>query len=372
MKKKYTEQEIHRVMGQDIDLPESVNSKIDVTLQKIREQNNVTPYVKRPRTWKRSVAAAAICILALSGITVTAATLSGWNPDVAKRFQADEKKQKILSDKKVTTPVEAQVENGGYIVKMEQALFSDQYMYFYFTITAPKGQTISNSLGFKETSLLVDGEEFLDKYMGSYYSGVPDIESLQTDWNSNSIHYEFWIQNSEGENLSGKTMTVRFKDMYFGNTQDETNIVQGPTGTWNVSWKMDYESSEQDFEVEQKLDGDDITVKKITLSPISISVDYDWKRVKKTVSVINEDGTEGTMERYEEPSVCAEALKLKDGTVEELDTSGMGEVGFVSQNEKDSTYRVSFGCGKVIDVDDVVSVIFHSDESEQDYEVMIK
>lgn len=372
MKKKYTEQEIHKIMGQDMELPECVNSKIDETLQQIREQNKVTTYSKKQRTWKKSVAAAAICILALSGITVTAATLSGWNQDVAKRFQADEKKQKMLSYKKVTVPVEAQAENGGYTIKLEQTLSSNRYMYFYFTITAPEGQTISNDLGFKEVSLLVDGEDFSDdKYMGSYCSGVPDEESLQEDWNSSSIHYEFWIQ-LEGENLSGKTMTARFKDMQFGTTQDEANMVQGPTGTWDVSWKMDYESSEQEFKVEQKLDKDDITVKKITLSPISISVDYDWKRVKKTVSVIYEDGTEGTMERDVDPPVWAEALKLKDGTVEELDTSGMGEFGFVSQDEEEDTYRISYGCGKVIDVDNVVSVIFHSDESGEDYEVPIK
>lgn len=374
MKKKYTEQDIQKVMGQDMELPESVNSKIDETLQKIREQNRVTPYTKKQKTWKRSVAAAAIGILALSGITVTAATLSGWNKDVAKRFQADEKQQKELSEKKVTVPVEAQAENGGYTIKLEQALCAEQYMYLYFTITAPEGQTISNDIGFEEVTLLVDGKDIADdEYMGGYCSGVPDEELLKEEQAGNVLHYEFWVQlDSTGESLSGKTMTANFKNMYFGTTQNETDIVQGPTGTWDVSWQMDYESSEQDFEVNQKLNEDDITVKKIVLSPISISIDYDWKRIKKTVPVIYQDGTEGTVEKYEEPTVWAKALKLKDGTVEEPDTSGMEEIGFVSQDDRDNTYRIRYGCGKVIDVDNVVAVIFHSDESGQDYEVPMK
>lgn len=372
MKKKYTEQEIREVMKQDMELPESVNSKIDETLQKIREQNRVTPYVKKQRTWKKSVAAAALCILALSGITVTAATLSSWNKDVAKRFQVDEEQQKELSEKKVTVPVEAQAENGGYTIKLEQALYSDQYMYLYFTITAPEGQTVPNDLSFKEASLLVDGEDLADKYMGGYFSGVLDEESMQEDWNSNSIHYEFWVEKFEGGNLSGKTMTVSFKDMYFGTTQDEENIVQGPAGTWDISWKMDYESSEQDFEVNQKLDKDEVTVKKITLSPISISVDYDWRRIKETVKVIQEDGTEGSMERYKDIPVWPAAVKMADGTITDLEATGPGRCGFASKDETDSTYRVSNACGKVIDVENVVSVLFHSNESGQDYEVAIR
>lgn len=382
MKKNNMEQRLHRVMGQEMEVPESVNLRIDETLRKIKNENQsqsesqgeITPFVKKEKHWKRNVAAAAACVLALSGITVTAATLSGWNQDVAKKFSVDEKRQKMLSDKKVTVPVEAQAENGGYRIKLEQALCSDQYMYLYFTITAPEGENISNDIGFHGVSLLADGEDISDdKYMGGYCSGVPDEEVLQEDWNSNSIHYEFWVQmDEERESLSGKTMTARFKDMYFGTTQDEENIVQGPTGTWDLSWKLDYESSEQDFTVNQKLEQENTVVKKISLSPISIAVEYDWKREKETVTVINQDGTEGTTELYKDPEVWPAALKLKDGTVEELDTSGMGEGGYVSQDEKDSTYRVSNGCGKVIDVDNVVSVIFHSNETEQDYEVSIR
>lgn len=378
MKKNNIEQKLHKIMGQKMEVPESVNLRIDETLQKIKNENQsqVIPFVKKESRWKRNIAAAAACILALSGITVTAATLSGWNQDVAKKFQADEKKQKMLTDKKVTVPVEAQAENEGYRIKLEQTLCSDQYMYFYFTVTAPEGESISNDLGFQDVTLLVDGKEPLSEgkehseeaYLGGYCSGVPDRESLQEDWNSNSVHYEIWVQvDNEGKSLSGKTMTARFQDMYFGMSQDEANIVQGPRGTWDVSWKMDYESSEQEFQVDCKLDKDDTTVKKISLSPISIAVEYDWKRVKEEVEVVYEDGTEGTIEQNKELEVWPAALKLKDGTVEEIDTSGPGQVGYIS--ETGTTYRISFGCGKVMDVDKAAAVIFHSNATEQDYEV---
>lgn len=369
------EQKLHKIMRQEMEIPESVNIKIDETIQKIKSdnQNQITSVVKKERHWKRNVAAAAACILALSGITVTAATLSGWNQDLAKRFQADERKQKMLSDKKVTAPVDAQAENGGYCIKLEQALCSDHYMYLWFTITAPEGETISNDLGFSGVSLLADGEDIAgDKFRGSYDSGIPDGES-QEDWNSNSIHYEFWIQlDDEGESLAGKTMTARFQDMYFGSTQDEGNIVQGPAGTWDVSWKLEYESSEKEFQVDQKLDQENITVKKVILSPISIAVEYEWERVKEAITVIDEDGTERIREQYKDPEIGPAALKLKDGTVENLDTSGAGSSGYVSGDETDHIYRTSVGCGKIIDVDNVAAVIFHSSVTEQDYEVPIR
>lgn len=358
MEKNYTKQDIARILKNDIETPEVVTMKMNQTLNEIRE----TKRKKKSKAMRWQAAAAVMGIMLIGTVTVGAAGFFLWHPDVAERFDANEAQQQELEAQKVTVPVDASCTNQGVTVSLEQSLMTEKYMYIYFKITAPKDMKLSQNTFFQNSSLLLNGKDAEASYCG----GVPDFSEDGTD---NVTYWEYFVEWTDKNDLSGQEMTARFENLIESDMakDQDTTLVEG---TWDVTWNLEYSPSEQTFVLNQPIEGEDITVKEVTISPISIEVVYDWARKEIEETIIDENGEEEICSEFADPVVFAAQYRMKDGTVQDISCGGMGSGGYVS--EEDDTYVTSFGCDKVYTVEDIESIIFMNAETEATYEMKLQ
>lgn len=359
----YSEKKIMRILKGEADVPKEVTARIDQTIRQIKENSGDRNMRKRGF---RCHAAAAVAVIILFGtVTAGAAGFFLWNQDVAEMFGADEAQQRELVQKKVTGPVEADAEDQGVTISLEQSLATEKYMYLYFKITAPKGMKLSERTFFEEQELLVDGERLKLNYSGGIQEGTKDPEE-------HVIYWEYFVKCSERDYMNGKELTAHFQNMiqFQEDRTLEPELVQ--EGSWDVSWTVEYASTEQMFEINQPLQGSDTVVKNIVISPISMEVTYDLPRKKVPIQAYTEDGE--TEERFEwaEPDVIPSQYRMKDGTLEDIVTGVIGSAGYLNTDESDTTYVTSFGCRKVYSTDEICGVVFVNQNTNQTYELTLR
>lgn len=361
MAKNYTKQDMVRILKSDIEIPEVVELQMQKTFDEIKECSKQTKKRKRSLRWQ--AAAAIMGIMVIGTVSVGAAGFFLWHPDVAEKFEANEVQQQELEIKKVTvpTPQEASCTDNGVTISLEQSLMTEKYMYLYFKITAPEEMKLSEYTFFRNTELRLNGEP-LD---ASYCGGLPDFSEDGTD---NVTYWEYFVELQEKTDVNGKQMTAHFETMEESDKADVGPIIA--EGKWDVTWTLDYQPSEQVFAINQPIEKENITVKDVTISPISIEVAYDWARKEVERIIIDENGNEEKGSELAEPVIYAAQYRMKNGTVEDISCGGMGSAGYVSADE--DTYVVSFGCDKVYTVEDIESIIFMNSETEAAYEFKLQ
>ena len=84
-------------------------------------------------------------------------------------------------------------------------------------------------------------------------------------------------------------------------------------------------------------------------------VEYDFPRREIEEEYINENGVPGTVTMLAEPP-AAMGVKLKDGTVIKYLYIGPGQGGYSEENG--DTYALLMAADRVIDVDEIESILF--------------
>lgn len=79
---------------------------------------------------------------------------------------------------------------------------------------------------------------------------------------------------------------------------------------------------------------ENITVKSIDISPISMKVTYDWKKTLHEIEGVDANGDKAGWEEEDVPSIYPAQYRLKDGTLVTIDKNGMGATGRDGENEK--------------------------------------
>lgn len=361
MAENYSKQEVIRILKNEIDTPEVVTRQMNCAFRKLGDQKERKCSRKRSFRWQ--AAAALMCAVIIGSVTTRAAGFFLWNQDVAEKFEADKAQQQALEAKKVTAPVEARAVGHGVTVELEQSLMTEKYMYLYFKIIVPDDMKLSGETMFENSRLLINGKD-ID---ASYNGGILDFIEDGTD---NVTYLEYFVQWADKREMSGQELTAHFENLVeVEKAEVSKKLIEG---TWDVTWTIEYAPSEETFAVNQTLEGADITVKEITISPISLEVSYDWKRQWTEEPAVDEEGNDFVHRELREPSVYASQYRMKDGNLLEIDCGGMGSYGYASEDENDNTYIVSLGLTKVYTPDDIRSVIFTDRESGQTYEVPIR
>lgn len=360
MADRYGRQDIIRILKSDIETPEVVTAQMNRAFRQIGTEPEKKAVRRKKRGLRWQIAVAVMEAMMLGTVTVGAAGFILWNPDVAERFEASEEQQKALEEQKVAVPAEAGASANGVTVSLEQYLATEKYMYLYFKITAPEDMKLTQETFFENSGLLINGEEMEANYSG----GIPDLSEDGTD---NVIYWEYFVQWVDKQKISGQEMTAHFDNLLERNEAEITKTLV--EGTWDVTWNLEYEPSEETFAVNQPLEGTDITVKSITISPISLEVTYDLPRKMEQIEVIDENSNKITRNEYEEPDIYASQYRMKDGSVEDINAGGPDSEGYQNTDESDNTYVVSSGCTKVYTVEDIESIIFVNRETNQTYDV---
>ena len=360
-----------KILQEDVELSEVVLSKANHALEMIRQEetenmaaDNQKNSKKNTRRIKSQVAAAAaVCVLAVGGVSAVAAIHHNWGRGMSGNIQATDTEQQKLTDDGVAVvyPEKEEYENlkvtnNGVTIAPDTVIVDAQFAYLSFTISGynlPEG----DEPGFEEVNMTSDDMEI--NMFGGMYDGIvcneegapvyEDGSELQfTDSGDIVSHYydengnlEYFIQAhiaEAGDTMLGKTVKVDFKNL---GTLYKTEFTDGVEGDWNFEITLPSVSSAKEFDVNKAIDGTSFTLTKLEISPVSLNATY-----------TTDNAPEANQDDLGVP--CVKGVVLKDGSRLPYLTDG-GSIGY-TDDSKTEAYNV-FGYDRVIDVDNVKALI---------------
>ncbi len=375
-----------KILQEDIELSEVVLSKANHALEMIRQEetenmadNNQKKYKKNARRMKSQAAAvAAVCLLAVGGVSAVAAIHHNWGRGMSGNIQATDTEQQKLTDDGVAVvypekeDYEAlKVTNNGVTIAPNTVIVDAQFAYLSFTIS---GYEVAEGEepGFEDVNITSD--DIGIDMSGSMYDGIvsneegapvyEDGSELQfTDSGDIVSHYydengnlEYFIQahiSEAGDTMLGKTVKVDFKNL---GTLNKAEFTDGVEGDWNFEISLPGVSSAKEYDVNKAIDGTSFTLTKLEISPVSLNATY-----------TTDNAPEANQDDLGVP--CVKGVVLKDGSRLPYLTDG-GSIGY-TDDSKTEAYNI-LGYDRVIDVDNVKALIISPKDGVATVEVDIE
>ena len=360
-----------KILQEDVELSEVVLSKANHALEMIRQEetenmaaDNQKNSKKNTRRIKSQVAAAAaVCVLAVGGVSAVAAIHHNWGRGMSGNIQATDTEQQKLTDDGVAVvyPEKEEYEalkvtNNGVTIAPNTVIVDAQFAYLSFTIS---GYNLNegDEPGFEDVNITSDDMGI--NMSGGMYDGIvsneegapvyEDGSELQfTDSGDIVSHYydengnlEYFIQAhiaEAGDTMLGKTVKVDFKNL---GTLYKAEFTDGVEGDWNFEITLPSVSSAREFDVNKAIEGTSFTLTKLEISPVSLNATY-----------TTDNAPEANQDDLGVP--CVKGVVLKDGSRLPYLTDG-GSIGY-TDDSKTEAYNV-FGYDRVIDVDNVKALI---------------
>lgn len=376
------------IFSEEIELSEIVLSKTNQAFEMIKQEDTdhmKNPNISRDKKFfkKQAAALAGVCILAVSSISAVAAIHHYWGRGMKGNIQASDTQQQELTENGVAKVYRENpdysslsVTDNGITIAPDTVIVDDRFAYMSFRIS---GYSVADGVepGFDMVNVYQgdDPEDYASwiNMTGTMYNGIisdengtpvyEDGSSLQnyedgsiicryTDSNGNM---EYIIQASiakENDSLLGKTIHVNFKNLGTFSKGEFTSAVEG---NWNFEIILSDVSSSQDIKVSQKVEGTGFVMEDISISPISIKVNY---------SVI--EAPEENEDDLGIPDV--KGVVLKDGTKIPYLTDG-GGTGY-TDSTKSHAYQIA-GYDRVVDVDEIAALIVLTSYENEKVEIPI-
>lgn len=360
-----------KILQEDVELPEVVLSKANHALEMIRQEetenmaaDNQKNSKKNTRRIKSQVAAAAaVCVLAVGGVSAVAAIHHNWGRGMSGNIQATDTEQQKLTDDGVAVvyPEKEEYEalkvtNNGVTIVPDTVIVDAQFAYLSFTIS---GYEVAEGEepGFEDVNITSDDMGI--NMSGGMYDGIvsneegapvyEDGSELQfTDSGDIVSHYydengnlEYFIQAhiaEAGDTMLGKTVKVDFKNL---GSLYKAEFTDGVEGDWNFEITLPSVSSAKEFDVNKAIDGTSFTLTKLEISPVSLNATY-----------TTDNAPEANQDDLGVP--CVKGVVLKDGSRLPYLTDG-GSIGY-TDDSKTEAYNI-LGYDRVIDVDNVKALI---------------
>ena len=383
------------IFPEEIELSEIVLNKMNHAFEIIKKEDSgymKASTDKRKKFFiKQAAAVAGVCILAVSSISAVAAIHHYWSRGMSGSLQASDKEQQELMENGIakvyredTDYQSLAVTNQGITVVPDTIITDGRFARMSFRVS---GYSLADreEPGFDRVNVYqgddsADLGSRFDIYGGGMYNGVIPDENMNSMYEDGSplefyedggyIHHYTdsngdmeYIMNigivDQSDSLLGKTIRVELKD--FGITsysivfeeQEEYHIPEFITkveGNWNFEIPLPDVSSTRDIEVGQEIEGTCFVIESVSISPISMKIDY---------SVI--ESPEVKEDDLEIPTVLG--VVLKDGTRIPNLLSGGGGAGYTDL-ARTAAYQYN-SYYRVIDVDEVAALIvlpYHKDE----------
>ena len=360
-----------KILQEDVELPEVVLSKANHALEMIRQEetenmaaDNQKNSKKNTRRIKSQVAAAAaVCVLAVGGVSAVAAIHHNWGRGMSGNIQATDTEQQKLTDDGVAVvyPEKEEYEalkvtNNGVTIVPDTVIVDAQFAYLSFTISGynlPGGEEpgfedvniTSDDMGINMSGGMYDGivcnEEGAPVYEDGSELKFTDSGDIVNHYYDENGNLEYFIQAhiaEAGDTMLGKTVKVDFKNL---GSLYKTEFTDGVEGDWNFEITLPSVSSAKEFDVNKAIDGTSFTLTKLEISPVSLNATY-----------TTDNAPEANQDDLGVP--CVKGVVLKDGSRLPYLTDG-GSIGY-TDDSKTEAYNV-FGYDRVIDVDNVKTLI---------------
>ena len=360
-----------KILQEDVELPEVVLSKANHALEMIRQEetenmaaDNQKNSKKNTRRIKSQVAAAAaVCVLAVGGVSAVAAIHHNWGRGMSGNIQATDTEQQKLTDDGVAVvyPEKEEYEalkvtNNGVTIVPDTVIVDAQFAYLSFTISGynlPEGEEpgfedvniTSDDMGINMSGGMYDGivcnEEGAPVYEDGSDLKFTDNGDIVNHYYDENGNLEYFIQAhiaEAGDTMLGKTVKVDFKNL---GSLYKTEFTDGVEGDWNFEITLPSVSSAKEFDVNKAIDGTSFTLTKLEISPVSLNATY-----------TTDNAPEANQDDLGVP--CVKGVVLKDGSRLPYLTDG-GSIGY-TDDSKTEAYNI-LGYDRVIDVDNVKALI---------------
>lgn len=360
-----------KILQEDVEPSEVVLSKANHALEMIRQEetenmaaDNQKNSKKNTRRIKSQVAAAAaVCVLAVGGVSAVAAIHHNWGRGMSGNIQATDTEQQKLTDDGVAVvyPEKEEYEalkvtNNGVTIVPDTVIVDAQFAYLSFTISGynlPEGEEpgfedvniTSDDMGINMSGGMYDGivcnEEGAPVYEDGSELKFTDNGDIVNHYYDENGNLEYFIQAhiaEAGDTMLGKTVKVDFKNL---GSLYKAEFTDGVEGDWNFEITLPSVSSAKEFDVNKAIDGTSFTLTKLEISPVSLNATY-----------TTDNAPEANQDDLGVP--CVKGVVLKDGSRLPYLTDG-GSIGY-TDDSKTEAYNI-LGYDRVIDVDNVKALI---------------
>jgi len=312
-----------------IDMDESKkNELVDYLSREAAEHTSVVKMPKRS-SWRRMllrVAAAVVaCTVMAGGVAYAAGPYMTLSDAFDALFNGAPARTEVMDS--IGRPVGAAAYANGVTISAD-AIIGDASSYsIVYSITWEDG--VPDAVAENVVDLYMDGGSHVLGSSGSAGSAY----FYDNDPSDNTVHYveQLFIDSADG--IIGRTCTVDFdRILHIAAESADPDSAQTVVaeGGWNLRFTIDYQDESIALPTGQALaiDGRDTTVTALTISPVSLLVEYDVQsgddtdalaepqelpavRDLGTITIVMNDGSRMTFES----DTCAASVSMGDGIV---------------------------------------------------------
>ena len=380
-------------LQQNIEIPDIVTEKANMAFEQIRKDagsssDKIVTYQKSvKKSRKKYVIAALIATMTVGAVSAYAA-YTNWSHGMKEELRISEEQQKNLEANGMAAFSDASVTDAGVTVTAQQSITDNYYTYLSFKV---EGYSVEKGVqpDFETISVTADGQDV--SWGGRFYDGMisgndgmfvnadgsePEteadgsmIENYMMD--DGSLEYHMILKSHEKGFFTGKQLHVELENL---GTVAKAQYFPDIEGNWILDMTLGGADTARYIETCEKLGDTETIVTGVELSPVSMRVTYDFPKTEPRMEEFEDENGEIQTIAWPAQPPFAFGIRLKDGTVMKYISAGSESTGYTS--EEGQEYVVSFPLDRVIDPDQVETVLFSEYDEENGkqltYEVPLK
>lgn len=317
---------------------------------------------------KRAAGIFLAAVVACAGITATAAYFH-WSRSVEEGMQVTEEQKVQLEEEHAVAFAMQECTKQGVTITAEQSITDNYFAHIVFRVD---GYTLADGAepAFESMDIKVDGTDDFD-WTAEFYDGLitgPDGRAVYADGSpidydsgeslarfvmkDGSLEYMITLACHDKGYFINKPIHVELKNL--GTVAKAEYLKTDVEDTWSFDWNLQGKDSVEVYALQAPLGDSGAVVTKAELSPVSIHAEYDFPMKQVTEEGIDENGQPIEVHTFAEPPFLS-GVKMKDGTLYPYLMDG-GSMGY--DNEDLNTYMVTFATDRIIDVEQVESLLF--------------
>ncbi|RGD64228.1 DUF4179 domain-containing protein [Lachnospiraceae bacterium OF09-6] len=368
-------------LQQNIEIPDIVTEKANMAFEQIRKDagsssDKIVTYqkpVKKSR--KKYVTAALIATMTVGAVSAYAA-YTNWSHGMKEELRISEEQQKNLEANGMAAFSDASVTDAGVTVTAQQSITDNYYTYLSFKV---EGYSVEKGVqpDFETISVTANGQDV--SWGGRFYDGMisgndgmvvnadgsaPETEadgSMIENYvmDDGSLEYHMILKSHEKGFFTGKQLHVELENL---GTVAKAQYFPDIEGSWKLDMTLGGADTAKYIETNEKLGDTETIVTGVELSPVSMRITYDFPKTEPRMEEFEDENGEIQTVAWPAQPPFAFGIRLKDGTVMKYISSGSESTGYTS--EEGQEYVVSFPLDRVIDPDQVETVLFSEYDEE--------
>lgn len=288
-------------------------------------------------------------------LSVSAATYFHWNNKFKEEYHVTPEVEQKLNESNTAKEMNQFTEHDGIRFEAVQSVADNTAAIIVVKIYGSEEFPLRKRMNFRNIDVKMDSMDTLSMNAGFLESDFPDGQPDDI-WND-GMTYELVLVKNEEKSLLGKEIKLTFTDIIdsYEEKQALTELPPLLSSTWELNIVLDNEDNGTEYAVDQQITGTEAKVNKIRMSPVSFTIDYDWKRQMKTETAIGPNGETETFEHASNPPELM-GVVLEDGIILEHITDWCNGK---YTNDDFTQYQATGTFSQFIEYENVKELIFY-------------